>query len=216
MRYPILFLPALLPLSLAAVLNRATLAKTAFDIIAAHSTSPIHLQAVSAVNGSFFIGEGPTSYCPKSSVQHCPSGTSTTLSVSTDGCCSLGKFCATSLLAHIQLIPPVDVLVPGGQQVFVLSSGALGYTSPHSHLIPKGAALRRFTATFGSSPDSLGSFSFAGLGSSGFVACPAANGYGPYKVYAQVLNFKAPNSHACIDFDALTLRASAPGAYEYE
>ena len=217
MRYSTLFIPTLLRLSLAAVGSRVTPADTPFTVIAAHSASPIHLLSMNAVNGSFFIGgKGPTTFCPEPLVENCPSGTSTTLSVSADGGCGLGKFGTISILSYVYLSPLADVLVPGGQQVFVRRSGALGFTSPHSHIFPKGAAVTNFTETPGSSSGSLGSFSFSGLGSAGFIACPLVNGTGPYRVYAQLTDFKAPNSNACISFDALTSPASGPGAYEYK
>ena len=105
-----------------------------------------------------------------------------------------------------------DVQVPGGQSVFVLPSGELGFTVPHSGEYPPGAVITGFVETPGSS---FGVFGFTGLGSTGFVACPTVSNTGPYQVYAQVAGFVAPNSNDCIGFDALSVPASGPGAFEY-
>lgn len=59
-----------------------------FTLIAAHSGSPIHLQAINANNGSFWIGKPPLTYCPVPPVSpgDCPPGTETALNVENGGC----------------------------------------------------------------------------------------------------------------------------------
>src|SRR5579859_3740560 len=65
-------------------------APTPFTVIAAHSGSPIHLQPVEASGLQFWIGKGPTTFCPVPPVpaDQCPAGTSTVFLVS-GGTCSL-------------------------------------------------------------------------------------------------------------------------------
>ena len=102
-----LLLPAFLPLTLAAVLGRAqpgypyqtpttsvsnTTSPTAaatptpFIVIAAHSTSPIHLQSVDAAQGGFYIGEGSDGYCPLADPSECANGSYTAFLVGNGGC----------------------------------------------------------------------------------------------------------------------------------
>ena len=59
-----------------------------FTLIAAHSGSPIHLQAINANNGSFWIGKPPLTYCPVPPVPpgDCPPGTETAFNVENGGC----------------------------------------------------------------------------------------------------------------------------------
>jgi hypothetical protein len=67
-------------LILSAVLS---VAATPFTVIAAHSGSPIHLQPIEASGEAFWIGKGPTTYCPSPPVPagQCPAGTSTVFTV---------------------------------------------------------------------------------------------------------------------------------------
>jgi hypothetical protein len=52
---------------------------TPFTVIAARSGSPIHLQEIQASGEHFWIGEGPSTFCPVPTVpaDQCPAGTST-------------------------------------------------------------------------------------------------------------------------------------------
>ena len=86
---------------------------TPFTIIAAHSASPIHLQAVNAVNQSFFIGVEPSSYCPDPPIEDCPAGTSTTVAVN-DGAAFLGKlFTLIVNLSTLSTHPRFFLPLPG-------------------------------------------------------------------------------------------------------
>jgi len=60
---------------------------TPFTVIAARSGSPIHLQEIQASGEHFWIGEGPTTYCPVPPIpaDQCPAGTSTVFIASGDG-----------------------------------------------------------------------------------------------------------------------------------
>ena len=70
--------------------KRTSSASGPFSLIAAHSGSPIHLQAINANGGSFWIGKPPLTYCPVPPVPpaDCPPGTATALNVD-NGRCSL-------------------------------------------------------------------------------------------------------------------------------
>ena len=52
---------------------------TPFTVIAARSGSPIHLQEIQASGEQFWIGQGPSTFCPVPPVpaDQCPAGTST-------------------------------------------------------------------------------------------------------------------------------------------
>lgn len=177
-----------------------------FTLIAAHSGSPIHLQAINANGGSFWIGKPPLTYCPIPPVPpgDCPPGTETALNVE-DGNCGL----ATE--------------VPGGQDVYVAYSGALSFTEPHEEGGEVGATTGFVYQNNTNTTGGLGVFSFTGLGSvGGFVACPTVNGTGPYQIFADLpyLCDKAVpggNVSACIGFDALGDKfANETAAFEYE
>ena len=106
----------------------------------------------------------------------------------------------------------LDAQVPGGQSVFVLPNGELGFTEPHSGAYPAGAVTTGFVETPGST---YATFGFTGLGATGFVACPTVNNTGPYQVYAQVTGFIPSNSNDCIGFDTIAYTPTGPGAFEY-
>lgn len=76
--------------------------------------------------------------------------------------------------------------------------------------------------------NALGVFSFTGLDSTGFLACPAKNGTTPWQVFADVEGIKdrdvpGGNVSACLEFVAFaasgdelgTADTGAPAAWEY-
>ncbi|KAL6157122.1 hypothetical protein ACJQWK_07164 [Exserohilum turcicum] len=167
-----------------------TIGSEYFGLIAQRSASPIHLSPVQARGGKLYIGGGgPSSYCPPNiGAENCPSGNST---VFTGGNWTLS----------------MGVVVPGGQQVFVQSDGALGYTLPHSAAIPNGAVLTGFSTTSSPLGEQFGYLNFY----DGFLACPAeAQGY---QVYGLIPNNTYSND--CLSFSALMAPATSPGAWEY-
>ncbi len=48
-----------------------------FVVLASHSGSPIHLGKIEASGQKFWIGKGPSTYCPSPPVTNCPPGTDT-------------------------------------------------------------------------------------------------------------------------------------------
>jgi hypothetical protein len=158
--------------------------------MSARSASPVHLLPLTARGQKFYLGgPGPSSYCPVEQVgSACPNGTSTVFAGG-DTTLSLG------------------VVVPGGQQVYVAADGALGYTQAHSAYVPAGAIREGFSLV-APGANGLGQLEF----DTGFVACPAGEGQG-YQVFGQVQG--ATFGSECLGFDALTVAASGPGAWQY-
>ncbi|KAI4153257.1 MAG: hypothetical protein LQ341_000561 [Variospora aurantia] len=162
-----------------------------FVIIAARSASPVQLQPVNANGNAFWVGKETTSYCPLTDQTRCPRGKSTIFAAGGGGA-------------------SMNVVVPGGQQVYVASNGALRFTTAHSAYIPAGSAVQGFNATIGEVNGPLGRFNVSGLGATGFLACPTnANGAGPYQVFANVKGLKntdvpGENQDKCLGFSALT------------
>lgn len=107
-----------------------------------------------------------------------------------------------------------NVMVPGGQRIFVDPSGALGFTQAHSASIPPGSALGPFEYTPG---DSFGHFTFKGFGAKGFMACPAEDNR--WQVFAAIQNATVPGGDVskCLGFSALapTAKKQGPAAWQY-
>ena len=94
--------------------------------------------------------------------------------------------------------------------VYVQTDGAIGYTQAHSAFVPAGAVMSPFSLTEG---PSFGTLGFTGLGATGFVACPSANGTFPYQIFANVASGNFAN---CLGFDALTIVFTGGfGAWQY-
>ncbi|KAL8705726.1 MAG: hypothetical protein Q9201_001160 [Fulgogasparrea decipioides] len=161
-----------------------------FGVIAARSASPIHLQSINAAGGAFWIQKDTATYCPLTNQTQCPPGKDSVFSVGGGGA-------------------SLDTEVPGGQLVYVSPTGALGFTQAHSAYIPPGSALQTFNATVTSDNGPIGHFTFEGLGATGFIACPASKGQGPWKVFADIEGLKDEDvpskcKNDCLGFSALT------------
>ncbi|KAL8851820.1 MAG: hypothetical protein Q9221_003246 [Calogaya cf. arnoldii] len=167
----------LLPLALSSPIEtRSNDTPLRFGAIAAKSTYPFHLQSINASGQSFWIGKPTATYCPLVPQSQCPPGNETVFAAGKGGA-------------------SMDVIVPGGQQIYVAPNGKLSYTQAHSASIPSGSARETFTAALradsnqGSVP--LGSFTFKGLGGEGFLACPShkvgsEEGPFPYQIFANI------------------------------
>jgi hypothetical protein len=96
--------------------------------------------------------------------------------------------------------------------LYVLPSGALGYTQAHSDEIPQGATVGGFVAY------EQGEFQVAGT--PGWLACPAsasqqANGQ-EYQIFAQLPQVSFPSD--CFGLQMLTVdwdQSQGPAAWEY-
>ncbi|KAL8713616.1 MAG: hypothetical protein Q9220_002478 [cf. Caloplaca sp. 1 TL-2023] len=200
------FLLSLLPLALSSPIvtrQASSYPPTTFGVIAARSASPIHFQPINANGLAFWIGKNTATYCPLTNQTQCPPGTETVFAVGGGGA-------------------SLDTEVPGGQEVYVAPSGALGYTQAHSGSYPTGSALQTFNATVNTINGNIGQFTFQGLGAAGFLACPAtANGTGPYQIFADVASLSDEDvpggcKDACLGFDALTAEyTEGPAAWQY-
>lgn len=112
-----------------------------------------------------------------------------------------------------------DVVVPGGQAIYVDPKGALRFTTPHSAYEPAGSSDGPFAYTPGTT---FGHWSYTGQGASGFMACPSSNGTvttrrarraaaaPKYQVFAALQNATVPSGNVadCIGFDALAVAAN--------
>jgi len=75
----------------------------------------------------------------------------------------------------------MNVVVPGGQQVYVLENGEIGVTGPHSAAIPEGGVTTPFSYTAPSGAGgNVGKLEFNG---SSFSACPSGT-EGEYQIFA--------------------------------
>jgi hypothetical protein len=131
-----------------------------FSPIALATGTSIQYAAIHASGHAFYIGVPTSSSCPLSSTL-CPSGTTTAFTTGTNGTLFM------------------DVAVPGGQQVYIDSTGQLKYTVAHSAAIPEGAAVTGFVYEEAGTGESVGSLTF---GVDGIYACP--NGEeGVYQIF---------------------------------
>ncbi|KAG5978270.1 hypothetical protein E4U55_006308 [Claviceps digitariae] len=92
--------------------------------------SPIDNEPINANGGKFWIGKPTSQYCPPNVEQagDCPLGNDTSVWVNNDS--------ATSSL---------NVVVPGGQQIYIAPDSSLSFTQPHSAYIPPGSIVVGFT-----------------------------------------------------------------------
>ncbi|KAF2739532.1 hypothetical protein EJ04DRAFT_508812 [Polyplosphaeria fusca] len=166
----------------------SAMAQGYFGVMSTRSGSPVHLLPLTARGGKFFLGGGPpSSYCPPEVASACPNGTQTVLAGG-DVSVSLG------------------VVVPGGQQIYIAPDATMSYTTPHSAYVPEGSVRDGWTKTEG---ENFGNLKFEG----GLSACPATKQGDGYQVFGQVEGVTlAPE---CLGFNALTVNATGPGAWEY-
>ncbi|GKZ35116.1 hypothetical protein AbraIFM66950_005666 [Aspergillus brasiliensis] len=125
---------------------------SSFTVTASRSNSPINNLPLTIFSGRFYLGGRTSSYCPPgvASEGDCPPGNETII-VGGNG---------------------LAVSVPGGQQIFILPSGALSFTSPHSSYMPLGSSTGPFSYTPGTP---YGSWNYTGS-PGGFIACPVRPG----------------------------------------
>ncbi|KAL8923202.1 MAG: hypothetical protein Q9208_004765 [Pyrenodesmia sp. 3 TL-2023] len=214
-----LLLSSLLPLAISSpIIPRQDFNYTPplkFGIIAARSTSPIHLQPINANGNTFWIGKETKTYCPRIPNLICPPANETqpTVFAVSEGGAGPGA--------------GLNTLVPGGQRIYVSPTGALSFTTAHSAFIPPGSTIETFKATPGipynatttGSGGAIGRFTFVGWGATtGFLACPVnRDGTGPYQVFADVDGLSDEDVPGgcvdeCLGFDALTAAYTAENA----
>lgn len=112
----------------------------------------------------------------------------------------------------------LEVAVNSGQFVYVNENGALAYTAAHTASLSAGSVSQGFTYTPPTEEDHVGILSFKGQTAKGFaqgfVACPGAQGSGPYTIYAAYEGIYPE----CIGIGFATAPAGtdAPAAYQYD
>ena len=110
-------------------------------------------------------------------------------------------------------------LIPDGQEAYVSYTGSVNFETgilDNPTVFPSG-----FHYTPASPYEKYGKLTYTGDESKGWLACPNLDeGPGKYEIFADVPGFEGlppdKNGTTCIAFDALTLPAKAPGAYQYQ
>ncbi|CCE29034.1 uncharacterized protein CPUR_02725 [Claviceps purpurea 20.1] len=92
--------------------------------------SPLNNQPVVANGGKFWIGKPTSQYCPDNveKLGGCPKGKDTSIWVNSE-----------------QGTGSLNVIVPGGQQIYVGVDTSLSFTRPHSAYIPPGSTSVQFS-----------------------------------------------------------------------
>jgi len=175
-------------------------------IFSIRSGSPIMYEPLNAIGGQFFLGGSPSAYCPPQveKLHACPSGNYTVLEI----------IPSTGTAA-------LDVVVPGGQQIYIAKTGQLSYTQPHSAFIPSGA----ITTGFKIGKPAANTLQEV-TAVEGFLACPKNSkndaSSSPYQVFVDVKGFtdkQAPSGKKsdCLGFGAFghKFTAETAGAWEY-
>ncbi|KAF3921984.1 hypothetical protein ABW20_dc0104473 [Dactylellina cionopaga] len=172
----------------------------ALTMMSLRSASPIHFGRVDASGQKFYIGlERPSSYCPTPPVspKDCPSGNSTSLAWNEYG-------------------PYMNVLVPGGQRLYIAPDGSLSYTQAHSASMPPGSITEGFTL----GPKQENTLRSISHTSGGFIACPVKKNVGPWMVFVgKVTDKVVPSGHAadCLGFsnNGIEFKSERFGAWQY-
>ncbi|KAI2787260.1 hypothetical protein POX_f07623 [Penicillium oxalicum] len=189
-----------------------------YGVVAARSGSPIHFLPMTAADSKFWLGGESRTYCP-TLVPNCAQRTNETVLFGERG---------------------LDVIVPGGQALYVDRTGALSFTRPHSSYIPPGSSVGPFKVHPGRN---FGTWTYKGQGASGFMACPApastnstmASGrrrlsrqqggsvsvqHSRWQVFAALRNATVPTGNVddCLGFEALAIKTNLTSdelAWEY-
>ncbi|EAW08518.1 putative IgE binding protein [Aspergillus clavatus NRRL 1] len=157
-----------------------------FEVIANAPGTPVDRLRLAASNLSFSLGGQTTTFCPLQ--DGCPPGNHTVIDASGGA---------------------LDVIVPGGQRIFINPAGAVSFTQAHSTFIPPGSTLGPFF-------QSQGVWHFRGPGAFDFMACPTPSRI--WQVFAAQRNVTVPlgNVTACVRFVAVVIPfLTGPGAFQY-
>jgi hypothetical protein len=166
----------------------------AFGVMSIRSASPIMYGNLEARGERFYLFGAADTYCPSPPVD-----------------CS--QFDNSTALLFYGGFLTMDAEVPGGQQVYVMTTGELGFTQAHSASVPEGADLSSFNYDPNAVQSAnLGRLSTTAFGAAGFMACQ--NTEQQWQVFAAIPGKDATN---CLGFDALTVvrSTSEPAAWQY-
>ncbi|KUJ15324.1 uncharacterized protein LY89DRAFT_108924 [Mollisia scopiformis] len=170
-----------------------------FEAISLHSGSPVQGSTINANGNHFYINKAASTYCP-SGVEglDCSQYGTQTIFAFNPSSSGLALYAA----------------VPGGQQIYVEATGALGYTIPHSGAIPNDAYVSPFEYIVQTSTGTVGKLTFEGKD---FNACPTGETNGEvdiYQIFASAVS--SDTQTGCIDIAIGTATdVAAPTAYEY-
>lgn len=152
--------------------------------------------AVNACGLRWNVGGPLCTYCPSDVVPSCPAGTST---VVTAGSSSAAAYA-------------MDVEVPGGQQIYLDASWAVGYTQAHSAYLPSGSLQGGLVAYAGDS----GGLVNLNSGGWGWAVCAPTGTNSGYTLYAA----NSTNQAALAGCTPVNLKVAAQasgtvGAWQY-
>ncbi|KAK4938513.1 hypothetical protein LTR10_021045 [Elasticomyces elasticus] len=162
-----------------------------YGLIVGEDIQPFHFESINANANKFWINLPQTATsCPYTGTDQadfCPPGNET-------------AFIGSGSLA---------ASVPGGQQIYVDTTGALMYTTAHTHVIPSGAVSYPFTYTLPGGAQ-YGSVSTRAFGADGFMACPT-HGSIAYQVFASFPEAQVPlgNVNDCVPLAPLAVPYTA-------
>ncbi|PWY65615.1 hypothetical protein BO94DRAFT_540795 [Aspergillus sclerotioniger CBS 115572] len=157
-----------------------------FTVISTRSGTPIQNLPLTAASNNFYLDGTTSSYClPQiAAYDACPPGNETVIS---------GNNYLDS--AYVQ-------------EIYIDPTGAVKFVEAHTTYMPSGAS----TATFCYTPGTeYGTWTYTGLGATGFMACPITTtevaDAGPYQVFAALGNASVPTGNVsdCLDFEALAV-----------
>lgn len=165
--------------TLPALIAPVAASSDSFTGVAIRSGSPIQYASINANDGNFWLNKNTSTYTPSS--VSAPSNPATVFSGN-------------------QIIS-LDVAVPGGQQVYVATTGELAFTTAHSADLHGGVAT-------GFQINGNNELQFE---AAGWMACAEDDAY---KVYWSG-NATKEQQDDCLGFAFLTSATDADGAYEY-
>ncbi|KAG6191397.1 hypothetical protein E4U36_000108 [Claviceps purpurea] len=159
--------------------------------------SPLNNQPVVANGGKFWIGKPTSQYCPDNveKLGGCPKGKDTSIWVNSE-----------------QGTGSLNVIVPGGQQIYVGVDTSLSFTRPHSAYIPPGSSSVQFSLIPLNQLAMVGRRILACLPPS--TATDTNESTSAWQVFAPRTDEAAPPNRQCVAFVAQTA-AAKDAVWEY-
>jgi hypothetical protein len=188
---------------------------TTFIGISTHvGNDNVNLREVNASGQRFYLNKATTTFCPKGMPKV--------------GCSQsrfpLKLFCPLLFLIFMFSDGNATVFasngsgtlflyaaVPGGQQVYVASGGALGYTVAHSGNVPQDSQRATFNYTPQENMNGVGTLTFD---KQDFAACLTGN-EGEYQVYAWIPKVNGNLRTNCTSIRIRTVRYTEAAAWSY-